>query len=63
MPELPYLALAARMNKSFTEIYEGWSERDVNLMFFYLRCQSIANEPDEIEFTKTIARLTIQSEQ
>ena len=29
--------LAARMKKSFTEIYEGWSERDVNLMLFYLR--------------------------
>jgi hypothetical protein len=45
------------MKKSFTEIYEGWSERDVNLMLFYLHCQGLANEPDDRTFYRSLADL------
>ena len=49
--------LAARMKKSFTEIYEGWSERDVNLMLFYLRAQGLASQHDDREFYRSLADL------
>jgi len=45
------------MNKSYSEIYEGWSERDVNLMLFFLQGQSLANETDDQKFYRRIAEL------
>lgn len=48
------------MKKSYTEIYEGWSERDVNLMLFYLHGQSLAIETDDKKFYRRIADLVRQ---
>jgi len=57
MPELPIIALAVRMRCSVSEIYENWSQRDVNLILFFLQAQSIAREPDEREFYRRLADL------
>lgn len=45
IPELSTLALAARMKVSPTEIDEGWSQRDVNLMLFFFEAQAMASNP------------------
>ena len=58
MPELASLALSVRFKKSFTEIDEGWSQRDVNLAFFFLRAQALAAEPNHLEFYRQISLLS-----
>jgi hypothetical protein len=59
MPELRYLGLADKMQKSPSEIMEQWSERDVNLMLFYYSCRSLAEEPDDQKFFRELAAMRI----
>ena len=51
------MSLAVRIGCSVTEIYEGWSQRDVNLFLFFLEAQSIAQEPEDLNFYRRLAGL------